>query len=306
MQDACGVAGGDAHKHTITLAVLEQSGAEVTVATFGVDPEGMVKLLEWIEALPVRLERIGIEGSASWGRPATEFLVRAGFDVREVNPARTSDRRRRRRRPKTDREDALAVAREVLAEPNLPPAISASPVSEVHAEITVVCERRRSLMRRRQRALNEAEGALTKLPLNLRSRLPVRGTVLARLRGLASLDVAMEPPAVRELVSWLLEMRSDVAEWERRIGELEERLPDLLAKCGSSLTEEVGLGVVSAPSSSARSAIPSAFAAKGPSPVGAAWRRWPRRPAKAKRNRPTTALTCWATGPSTGSFMSCP
>src|SRR2546421_5335539 len=104
MDQRWAVAGGDAHKHTITLAVLDSTGGEVDVATFAIEPHGMVELLGWIEHLDLELTRIGIEGSASWGRPVTEFLIGAGLDVREVNPARTSDRRRRRRRPKTDRE----------------------------------------------------------------------------------------------------------------------------------------------------------------------------------------------------------
>lgn len=241
MDQRWAVAGADAHKHTITFAALSATGAEIGVATFGIDPDGMVELLRWLHDLEVPVTRIGIEGSASWGRVVTEFLVDAGFDVREVNPARTSDRRRRRRRPKTDREDAVAVAREVLADDKLPPAVSASPVSEAHAEISVICERRRSLVRRRQRALNEAEGTLTKLPLAIRAQLPARGTVLARLRALATIDPARLSTATAENVGRLVEALADITEWESRIDALEDRLPDLLERCGSTLTEEVGI-----------------------------------------------------------------
>lgn len=200
-----GVAGADAHKHTITFAVLDSTGGEVDVATFDIEPQGMVDLAGWLDGVGVQIDRIGIEGSASWGLPVTQFLVSAGFDVREVNPARTSDRRRRRGRPKTDREDALAVAREVLADPALPPAVSASPVTDAHTEVSLVCERRRSLIRRRQRVLNEAEAVLAKLPLGVRSQLPARGSVLARLRALASADVEGAPHVV-EMVAWLSEI----------------------------------------------------------------------------------------------------
>jgi transposase len=268
MEQRWAVAGGDAHKHTITMAVLDSTGAELDVVTFGIDPDGMVELLGWLEGSPVAVRRIGIEGSASWGRPVTEFLTRAGLDVREVNPARTSDRRRRRRRPKTDREDALAVAREVLADDALPPATSGSPLSAAHAEIAVVCERRRSLIRRRQRALNEAEGALTKLPLSLASQLPRRGTILARLRSLAKIDRDEQPPAVCELIAWVLEMHADISDWEQRINHLERRLPELLARCGSSLTEEVGIGVVSAAELVAEVGDPTRFRSEG------AFARW--------------------------------
>src|SRR5438128_1222703 len=95
----------------------------------------------------------------------------AGYEIREVPPARTSERRRRRRRPKTDRDDALAIAREVLADDRLPPAVVTLSRSVAHAELAVVAERRGSLIRRRQRLLNEAEGVLSKLPLEIAGRL---------------------------------------------------------------------------------------------------------------------------------------
>jgi transposase len=262
------VAGGDAHKHTITFAVLDSTGAEVAVETFSMDSTGMVELTDWLDGLNLTVMRIGIEGSASWGRPVTEFLVGAGYDVREVNPARTSDRRRRRRRPKTDREDALAVAREVLADPSLPPAVSGSPVSDAHAEIDLVCERRRSLIRRRQRVINEAESVLARLPLDIRAQLPARGSVLARLRALGDVDLSGATAHVVETVAWLQEMLVDITVWETRIDQLEQRLPGLLQACGSTLTEEIGIGVVSAAELVAEVGNPTRFRTE------AAFARW--------------------------------
>ena len=72
------------------------------------------------------------------------------------------------------------------------------PISDAHVEITVVCERRRSLIRRRQRLLNEAEAVLAKLPLELRARLP-DGSVRTRLRALTRLD----PTPSDHRVVWL-------------------------------------------------------------------------------------------------------
>ena len=47
--------------------------------------------------------------------PAAELA--AGYDVREVPASRTAERRKRRRRAKTDIEDAEAIARETLSDP---------------------------------------------------------------------------------------------------------------------------------------------------------------------------------------------
>ena len=192
---------------------------------------------------------------SSSSRPASTYA--------RSKPARTSDRRRRRRRPKTDREDALAIAREVLADEGLPPAAAARPISAAHTEIAIVCQRRRTLIRRRQRLLNEAEGVLSKLPLALREQLP-RGGVGARLRALRRLGEC----GSNELVWWLLEMLEDLLDWERRIDELEARLPALLAACGSTLTQEVGIGVVSAAELVAEIGDPTRFPSEG------AFARW--------------------------------
>jgi transposase len=263
MDNPWGVAGADAHKNSITIAVLDSTGGKVDEATFDITADGMLELLDWLQSLPIEVTRVGIEGSAGWGLPVAEFLVRAGVDVREVNPARTSDRRRRRRRPKTDREDALAIAREVLADEALPPAAAAMPVSDAHVEITAVCERRRSLIRRRQRLLNEADAVLAKLPLELRGKLP-HASVRTRLQALAHINTS---PSDHRVV-WLAEMLDDLLDWEARIKQLESRLPALLDACGSTLTDEVGIGTVSAAELVAEVGDPTRFPTEG------AFARW--------------------------------
>lgn len=246
MAEEWGVLGCDSHKATLTLAAVDGSGADIEVASFPNDPQGFTKVLAWMRGLDIDVIRVGVEGSASWGRHLAVYLGAAGYDVREVPPTRTTDRRHRRRRPKTDQEDALAAARETLADPGLPPAKPTLDVSEAQAELSVVCGRRRSLIRRRQRLLNEAEGLLNKLPLELTAGLPKQ--VAARLRRVARLDRSglIVWPALAEMLNWLTELAADLDRWEARISELEERLAPLLAATGSSLTEEFGIGLVSA------------------------------------------------------------
>lgn len=131
-----------------------------------------------------------------------------------------------------------------------------------------MCERRRSLIRRRQRALNEAEALLSKLPLDPRSQLPARRTVLTRLRKVAGLDITAAPSHVLDRVGWLQEILADIIDWDARIKEVEDRLPDLLQRCGSTLTGEVGLGVVSAAELVAEIGDPTRFRNEG------AFARW--------------------------------
>jgi transposase len=264
-----GVAGGDAHKHSLTFAVIDSTGVPVAVATFNNDLAGLAELVSWLNGLGVNVLRIGIEGANGWGRHATSALTAAGFDVREVPAVRTAERRRRRRRPKTDREDALAIAAEVLADAGLPPALAARSLPDAQAELAVICERRRALVRRRQRLLNEAEGGFNKLPLEVQAVIPRRATVAARLRALTSATIPTpHDRGAAELLAWLREMAADLAAWDRRIAELEARLPALLAACGSTLTAEFGIGVISAAELVAQVGDPTRF------PTESAFARW--------------------------------
>jgi hypothetical protein len=65
-----GVAGGDAHKHTLTVAAIDATGVVVAVATFGNDLPGLAELIAWLHDLDVDVLRVGLEGANGWGRHA--------------------------------------------------------------------------------------------------------------------------------------------------------------------------------------------------------------------------------------------
>jgi transposase len=262
MAERWGVVGCDAHKATLTVAAVDGSGIDIDVASFGNDPGGFTEVVAWMCGLDIEVTRVGIEGSCSWGRHLATHLGRAGYDVREVPPTRTMERRHRRRRSKTDQEDALAAARETLADPGLPPAKPTLEVSDAQAELAVVCDRRRSLIRRRQRLINEAEGLLNKLPPELIVGLPKQ--VAVRLRKVASIDPPGDlEPNLSEMLDWLMELATDLDVWETRIAELEQRLAPLLVAAGSTLTEEFGIGLVSAAELVAAVGDPARFKTEG-------------------------------------------
>jgi transposase len=239
--------GCDSHKLTVACGVVDSVGQEVATAVFSNDSVGFQRLLDWLHKLDIALIRVGIEGSANYGRHLASFLSARGVDVREVPPIRTAQQRKRRRRPKTDRDDATAIAKEVLADAGLPMAKSAMTISDVQAQLTVASERRRSLMRRRQRLLNEVEMLLVKLPGPILEQIHGR-SIAVRLGKLCRLDLSPEDvsPAEAQLVDWLADMAEDLESWEAKIRRLEQRLSELIAQCDTTLTEEVGIGVVSA------------------------------------------------------------
>jgi len=108
--------GVDAHKRMHAAVAIDAQGREIAAWTGANTPAGWDALEAW--AAQVGADRTwGIEGSGQYGRGLAQQLVRSGEPVVEVNPRLTADTRRRgRQRGKTDRLDALAVARTVQRE----------------------------------------------------------------------------------------------------------------------------------------------------------------------------------------------
>jgi hypothetical protein len=90
-----GVAGIDPHKHTFTVAVLDERGGLHGVASFATSDQGLAAALAWLGAVEFELDRVGVEGSAWLGNQVATSLAAAGYDVREVQASRIAERRRR-------------------------------------------------------------------------------------------------------------------------------------------------------------------------------------------------------------------
>jgi hypothetical protein len=150
------VGGIDPHKNSITIGLVDVFGADLVVASFDNTDKGLTEAERWIAALPARVLRVGIEGSSGHGRHIAERLLRAGYDVREVPTRRTAERRRARRRAKSDREDAFAIARATAGEPGLGP-VKAAGTDVVLDELAAVRRHRDLLVQRRTMMWNHAE-----------------------------------------------------------------------------------------------------------------------------------------------------
>jgi transposase len=218
--------------------------------------------LALLDSFAFAIGRVGVEGSAGLGRHVTQALVAAGYDVREVQANRTAERRRRRRRHKTDREDAEAIARETLADPDLPPAGKQRGPDPAWEELVAVRNRRKSLISQRVRLLNEAEAVLTSLPLPVRAALPQTSRVRPRLRalqqGLAS-SVQLGA-ADRVNLAWLTETAADITRLDARVTELDKKILPLLGRLGSTLTHQHGIAAVGAMDLLVEVGDPPAFA----------------------------------------------
>jgi transposase len=161
-----------------------------------------------------------------------------------------------------------------------------------------VRRRRKSLINQRVRLLNEAEAVLVGLPLTVRAVLPPTSRVRPRLRALdrgvaSSIQVTA---ADRVNLAWLVEAAGDVARLDARVAELDKKIPALLDRLGSTLTQEHGIAAVGAMNLLVEVGTRPASPPRPSSPAGAGQRRWRSPPARATRRPPTTDSTWPATG----------
>lgn len=243
-----GVAGIDPHKNSATIAVLDHRGGVAGSESFPITKEGIDQLLTFLLDTELTIDRIGVEGSGFLGRPVVLALSAAGYDVREVQANRTAERRKRRRRAKTDIEDAEAIARETLADPHLPPAGKHTTPSPAWQTLTVIRDWRASLVLQRVRLLTESEAVLVTLPVAIRDELPSTSRVLPQLVALTAELTTTDAlgAADRLKLDRLAASLLDITTLTARIKELDRRIPAILAELDCTLTDLRGVGVVTA------------------------------------------------------------
>ena len=104
------VGGVDTHRDRHTAAALDAAGRVLGTASFPATAAGYGQLLRWLRGLG-DVERVGVEGTSSYGAGLSRFV--AGEGVATVEVLRPP--RRGRRGHKNDPADAVAAARAVLS-----------------------------------------------------------------------------------------------------------------------------------------------------------------------------------------------
>lgn len=238
------IVGCDPHKVSLTLAAVDGLGDELDVITVANDAAGVGAVIAWIAELGA-VVRVGIEGSAGHGHQLAVALIDAGLDVREVPARRTAQRRRERRRPKTDRDDAVAIARATAGDPDLGP-VRAGYQDPTIDELDAVNDWRDDLVDQRKRILNQAEGVLTKLPVETLDVIGRTGKTLARLRRVTRLDTTTLPAAARMRIAHLTDLLERHDELSATIKGVDTEQRRLVQATGTSLRDEVGIDWVGA------------------------------------------------------------
>jgi transposase len=178
-----GVTGGvDTHADVHVAAAIDHNGGLLGIESFGVDESGFEELLAWLVGFgPV--QRIGVEGTGSWGVGLSRFLHDQDIVVVEVD---RPNRQKRRKVGKSDPTDAVAAARAALSgEASVTPKTRNGPVEQIR----VLMVARRSARQQRIQSLNQLRHLVFTAPEPIRTRFKDRYTT-----GLISEAANMRPP----------------------------------------------------------------------------------------------------------------
>ena len=159
------VTGGvDTHKDFHVAAALDRLGTVLGTAQFPATRSGYLALMAWLESFGL-VDRVGVEGTGSWGKGLTQVLVDARIEVVEVL---RPNRQTRRRYGKSDVTDAIAAGRAVLN--GEASGESRGPTGPVES-IRVLKVARNSAMKQRTAVANQIHAVITTAPDKVRSRL---------------------------------------------------------------------------------------------------------------------------------------
>ena len=163
-------AGADTHRDQHVVAALDERGAELGVRPFATSPAGLRALLAWLRGFGA-VERVGVEGTGSYGAGLTRFLHAEGVTVVEVN---RPNRQLRRSHGKSDPVDAVAAAHAAQSGQAAGEAKTRNGAVEA---IRVLRVARRSARHGRSTAVNQMRALLVSGPADLRETL--RGSAAA-------------------------------------------------------------------------------------------------------------------------------
>lgn len=233
------VVGVDTHQDTHTAAVLDRIGVTHATTTQPADPGGYQRRLAFARRHAPQHRLWAVEGSGSFGRGLTTYLLNQQECVIEIDrPARPA----RRTGAKSDPLDAVRAAREALARPHL-----AHPRQRCEREaMRVLLRTRQSAVDARRRALCQLKALVITAPEPLRATLRVLITG-ELVRYCATLRVA--PRQSWEQQATRLALRT----LARRIVALDEEATALHAQVrglvnavAPYLLTEPGIGVITA------------------------------------------------------------
>src|SRR4051812_2776830 len=157
-------AGVDTHRDVHVVAALDQRRSLLGVESFDTTPRGYRSALEWLRHFGA-VELVGVEGTGSYGAGLTRHLLAEGVAVVEVD---RPNRQRRRKRGKSDPQDAIAAARAAQSGDALGEAKTGDGNVEAMRVLRVA---RTSARKGRTQALNQMRSIISTAPDDIRAEL---------------------------------------------------------------------------------------------------------------------------------------
>lgn len=229
------VTGGvDTHLDVNVAAALDHIGGLLGVESFPTTAAGCDSLLEWLAGFgPV--ERVGIEGTGSYGAGLARHAHAAGLTVVEVN---RSDRAARRRQGKSDPLDAISAAR--AAQSGTARGSSKGRDGQVEAIRTLMVTKR-SARRDRTATINQMRALVSTAPDDIRAKFARHTTLL-----LVTEAAAMRPRS-GEIVDYttrvaLRELGRRAMYLAEEIDRLDDLLVPLITERAPALLAVLGVG----------------------------------------------------------------
>jgi transposase len=251
--------GADTHRDQHVVAALDERGGQLGVRSFPTTEAGYRQALAWLRGFGT-VERVGVEGTGSYGAGLSRYLDTEHVVVVEVN---RPNRQLRRSHGKSDPVDAVAAARAAQSGEASGAAKTRTGAVEAIRALRVA---RRSAGHDRTRALGQMRALLVSGPDDLRKALQDLSvsklvTAAARLRPTdPTTAVGATKLALRELARRVQSLK---AECERLDAVLEPLVaataPDLVA-CFGVGTDTAGALLVSAGDNPERLRSEAAFA----------------------------------------------
>ncbi len=234
------IGGVDTHADTHYGAVLDCVGRLLATQQFPADACGYRQLLEWMRSFG-HVDRIGVEGTSSYGACLTRHLRAAGIQVIEVN---RPNRRARRLHGKSDPLDAENAARRALSgEEDIVPKDTTTTLESIR----VLRIARTGAVKARTAAFNQLKDLLITAPDAVRDRW--RGKTLYRV----SLEAARSRPdaghAEDPTTATRLALRSighRIQSLNEEITALDKQLVDLVARTAPTTIALTGVGTETA------------------------------------------------------------
>ena len=230
--------GVDTHLNVHVAAALNGLGALLGVESFSTTAAGYRALLAWLRGFG-EVQKVGVEGTGSYGAGLTRHLLSETVAVVEVD---RPNRQKRRLRGKSDPLDAVAAARAALSGE----AQGEAKTRDGNVEsIRVLRLVKLSARKDRTRALNQMHSVISTAPEELRAEL--RGLTNFRLVERA---VAYRPAGKTGVVgatkTALRHLARRVQDLEAQIAEVDAVVDPLVRATAPELLERVGVGTDSA------------------------------------------------------------